>query len=88
LVRNINVFVATVKLTEQLGSYTFAKNLENKAKSNLQSGREVTVVPPAEYQDRFVKAMERYFLACPDKWSKPAPTIPDVYDPAQLPSVL
>ncbi|CCO33233.1 1-phosphatidylinositol-3-phosphate 5-kinase [Rhizoctonia solani AG-1 IB] len=69
-------------------SYTFAKNLENKAKSNLQSGREVTVVPPAEYQDRFVKAMERYFLACPDKWSKPAPTIPDVYDPAQLPSVL
>lgn len=70
------------------GSYTFAKTLENKAKSNLQSGREVTVVPPTEYQERFVKAMERYFLACPDKWSKPAPTVLDVYDPAQLPSVL
>ncbi|CAE6458983.1 unnamed protein product [Rhizoctonia solani] len=75
-------------LVDTIGSYTFAKTLENKAKSNLQSGREVTVVPPAEYQDRFVKAMERYFLACPDKWSKPAPAIPDVYDPAQLPSVL
>ncbi|CAE6459289.1 unnamed protein product [Rhizoctonia solani] len=75
-------------LVDTIGSYTFAKTLENKAKSNLQSGREVTVVPPAEYQDRFVKAMERYFLACPDKWSKPPPSIPDVYDPAQLPSVL
>ncbi|CAE6434585.1 unnamed protein product [Rhizoctonia solani] len=75
-------------LVDTIGSYTFAKTLENKAKSNLQSGREVTVVPPAEYQDRFVKAMERYFLACPDKWSKPPPSIPDIYDPAQLPSVL
>ncbi|CAE6510846.1 unnamed protein product [Rhizoctonia solani] len=75
-------------LVDTIGSYTFAKTLENKAKSNLQSGREVTVVPPAEYQERFVKAMERYFLACPDKWSKPPPSIPDVYDPAQLPSVL
>ncbi|KAG8733882.1 hypothetical protein FRC11_000760 [Ceratobasidium sp. 423] len=75
-------------LVDTIGSYTFAKTLENKAKSNLQSGREVTVVPPADYQERFVKAMERYFLACPDKWSKPPPSIPDVYDPAQLPSVL
>ncbi|KAG8696818.1 hypothetical protein FRC08_006919 [Ceratobasidium sp. 394] len=74
-------------LVDTIGSYTFAKTLENKAKTNLQS-REVTVVPPAEYQDRFVKAMERYFLACPDKWSKPAPSVMDVYDPALLPSVL
>ncbi|QRV81361.1 1-phosphatidylinositol-4-phosphate 5-kinase [Ceratobasidium sp. AG-Ba] len=74
-------------LVDTIGSYTFAKTLENKAKTNLQS-REVTVVPPVEYQDRFVKAMERYFLACPDKWSKPSPSITDVYDPALLPSVL
>lgn len=25
----------------------------------------MTVVPPAEYQERFVNALEDYFLACP-----------------------
>ena len=47
------------------GSYTFAKTLEYKAKQGLQSGEEVTVVPPAEYRDRFVNALEGYFIACP-----------------------
>lgn len=47
------------------GSYTFAKTLEYKAKHGLQSGKEVTVVPPVEYQERFVTALEGYFLACP-----------------------
>lgn len=48
-----------------IGSYTFAKTLEYKAKQNLKSGKEVTVIPPNEYQARFVKAMDGYFLACP-----------------------
>jgi len=52
------------------GSYTFAKTLEYKAKQNLKSGKEVTVVPPNEYQARFVNAMDGYFLACPGR-SKP-----------------
>ncbi len=47
------------------GSYTFAKTLEYKAKQGLNSGKEVTVIPPAEYQERFVNALERYFLPCP-----------------------
>ena len=47
------------------GSYTFAKTLEYKAKQGLNSGKEVTVVPPNEYQERFVSAMDDYFLACP-----------------------
>lgn len=50
------------------GSYTFAKTLEYKAKQGLNSGKEVTVVPPHEYQDRFVSAMDDYFLACPGKY--------------------
>jgi 1-phosphatidylinositol-3-phosphate 5-kinase len=48
-----------------LGSYTFAKTLEYKAKQGLKSGKEVTVVPPAEYRDRFVNVLEGYFIACP-----------------------
>lgn len=47
------------------GSYTFAKTLEYKAKHGLTSGKDITVVPPAEYQERFVNALEGYFLACP-----------------------
>lgn len=51
------------------GSYTFAKTLEYKAKQGLNSGngKEVTVIPPAEYQERFLSALEKYFLACPGK---------------------
>jgi 1-phosphatidylinositol-3-phosphate 5-kinase len=48
-----------------IGSYTFAKTLEYKAKQNLSSGKEVTVIPPNEYQERFVNAMDSYFVACP-----------------------
>lgn len=51
------------------GSYTFAKTLEYKAKQNLKSGKEVTVIPPNEYQQRFISAMDEYFLACPGTFS-------------------
>jgi hypothetical protein len=51
------------------GSYTFAKTLEYKAKQGLNSGKQVTVVPPREYQKRFVAAMNDYFLPCPGMFS-------------------
>jgi 1-phosphatidylinositol-3-phosphate 5-kinase len=47
------------------GSYTFAKTLEYKAKQGLNAGKDITVIPPAEYQERFISALEGYFLACP-----------------------
>ncbi len=50
---------------DDLGSFTFAKTLEYKAKQGIQSGKEVTVMPPAEYQQRFVNALDGYFVACP-----------------------
>ncbi|KAJ6515534.1 hypothetical protein C8R45DRAFT_1067124 [Mycena sanguinolenta] len=76
-------------LVDTIGSYTFAKTLEYKAKQGLNSGKEVTVIPPAEYQERFVSALEGYFLACPDKWSRSTNehTKP-INDPGMLPSVL
>ncbi|THH13015.1 hypothetical protein EW146_g7159, partial [Bondarzewia mesenterica] len=69
-------------LVDTIGSYTFAKTLEYRAKHGLRvsgataaaggtSAEEVTVLPPREYEERFVSAMDAYFLACPDKWSKP-----------------
>ncbi|KAG9019242.1 hypothetical protein FRB90_004804 [Tulasnella sp. 427] len=77
-------------LVDTIGSYTFAKTLEYKAKQGLTggSGREITVVPPNEYQERFVTAMEGYFVACPDKWGKgPEPT-DEQRETIELPSVL
>ncbi|KAJ7826005.1 hypothetical protein B0H14DRAFT_1278453 [Mycena olivaceomarginata] len=60
-------------LVDTIGSYTFAKTLEYKAKQGLNgnSGKEVTVIPPTEYQERFVSALEGYFLACPGASTPP-----------------
>ncbi|PIL34683.1 hypothetical protein GSI_03463 [Ganoderma sinense ZZ0214-1] len=75
-------------LVDTIGSYTFAKTLEYKAKQGLNSSKEVTVVPPHEYQERFVGAMDDYFLACPDKWTRPLDNTPVPEDYRDLPSVL
>ncbi|TFY60913.1 hypothetical protein EVJ58_g4840 [Rhodofomes roseus] len=75
-------------LVDTIGSYTFAKTLEYKAKQNLNAGKEVTVVPPHEYQERFVNAMDEYFLACPDKWSRPLDDTRVPHSHLDLPSVL
>ncbi|KAJ6475055.1 hypothetical protein C8R47DRAFT_1143386 [Mycena vitilis] len=77
-------------LVDTIGSYTFAKTLEYKAKQGLtgNSGKEVTVIPPTEYQERFVSALDGYFVACPDKWSRPMDDTKPINDPGQLPSVL
>lgn len=60
-------------ILSHLGSYTFAKTLEYKAKQGLigGSGKEITVVPPAEYQERFTNAMESYFFASPGECCAP-----------------
>ncbi|KAJ7249724.1 hypothetical protein B0H12DRAFT_1121540 [Mycena haematopus] len=75
-------------LVDTIGSYTFAKTLEYKAKQGLNSGKEVTVIPPTEYQERFVSALEGYFVACPDKWSRSTEHTKHINDPGMLPSVL
>ncbi|KAG7441741.1 uncharacterized protein BT62DRAFT_1079896 [Guyanagaster necrorhizus] len=64
-----------VGLVDTIGSYTFAKTIESKAKQNLNlPGREkgeVTVIPPKEYEERFIKAVDRYFVRCPDRSMTP-----------------
>lgn len=61
--------LTTTITTTSIGSYTFAKTLEYKVKQGVNAGKEVTVVPPNEYQERFVSAMDDYFLACPGVFS-------------------
>jgi hypothetical protein len=52
-------------LVDTIGSYTFAKTLEYKAKGLSKEGKDITVVPPHEYQERLVSALDSYFMACP-----------------------
>ncbi|KAH9172442.1 hypothetical protein EDB89DRAFT_2095957 [Lactarius sanguifluus] len=76
-------------LVDTIGSYTFAKTLEYKAKGlSGKDGKDITVIPPHEYKERFVSALDGYFMACPDKWTKPPDEKKLIHDPALLPSVL
>ncbi len=57
-------------LVDTIGSYTFAKTLEYKAKGlSGKEGKNITVVPPHEYQERFVSALDSYFMACPGAYA-------------------
>jgi hypothetical protein len=62
------LFVFSLNLADRFvltGSYTFAKTLEYQAKQNMNAGEEFTVIPPTEYQEKFVTALDGYFLARP-----------------------
>ncbi|KAH9012776.1 hypothetical protein EDB85DRAFT_2296558 [Lactarius pseudohatsudake] len=78
-------------LVDNIGNYTSAKTLEYKAKGiSGKDGKDITVIPlaPHEYKERFVSALDGYFMACPDKWTKPPDEKKLIHDPALLPSVL
>ncbi|KAG0234404.1 hypothetical protein BGX31_004581 [Mortierella sp. GBA43] len=60
-----------VGIVDFIGAYTWYKRIESKGKTTLRGAKDnVTVLPPLQYRARFKEAMERYFLAVPDKWSK------------------
>ncbi|KAF9956361.1 hypothetical protein BGZ65_002787 [Modicella reniformis] len=60
-----------VGIVDFIGAYTWYKRIESKGKTTLRGAKDnVTVLPPQQYKARFKEAMERYFLAVPDKWSK------------------
>ncbi|KAG0071619.1 hypothetical protein BGZ89_010021 [Linnemannia elongata] len=62
-----------VGIVDFIGAYTWYKRIESKGKTTLRGAKDnVTVLPPQQYKTRFREAMERYFLAVPDKWSKAA----------------
>ncbi|GAA5823555.1 hypothetical protein JCM11251_000679 [Rhodosporidiobolus azoricus] len=66
-----------VGLIDTIGVFNHLKQVEYRAKTavkllNASDPSAVTVLPPSEYAARFLTAMdERYFVAVPDKWSRP-----------------
>ncbi len=57
-----------VRIVDYIGAFTLAKQLESSGKKALkmQDGKgNVTILPPAEYAQRFRTAMRSYFIGCP-----------------------
>jgi 1-phosphatidylinositol-3-phosphate 5-kinase len=62
-----------VGIIDYLRQYTWDKQLETWVKtSGILGGpknESPTVISPVQYKRRFRKAMSKYFLAVPDKWT-------------------
>lgn len=43
----------------------FGANGNPAATQTKEVAKEVTVIPPTEYQERFVRALDGYFTVCP-----------------------
>ena len=57
-----------IRIVDYIGAFTLAKQLESTSKKALKTSdgkSNVTILPPAEYAERFVQAMEGYFIGCP-----------------------
>ncbi|KAL8277105.1 hypothetical protein RQP46_010533 [Phenoliferia psychrophenolica] len=64
-----------VGLIDIISVFNLAKMLENAGKTALKKATQadadsVTVLPPADYALRFRQAMEKYFIAVPEKFSR------------------
>ncbi|GAA6061162.1 hypothetical protein JCM10212_005748 [Sporobolomyces blumeae] len=62
-------------LIDTLGVFNTLKIIEHSAKKGIKlalasDASDVTVCPPSEYGSRFLSAMQTYFTAVPDHWSK------------------
>ncbi|WVQ97361.1 hypothetical protein IAU59_004473 [Kwoniella sp. CBS 9459] len=75
-----------VGLVDAIGSYNLFKTIESRGKMAINRGKDVTIIPPDQYRERFENALKHYFIACPDKWSKTSPRGTSRY--ARVPSIL
>ena len=54
-------------IVDFIGAYTLYKRIENRGKTIGRNAKEVTVLPPDQYKDRFRDSIDQYFLAVPGK---------------------
>lgn len=61
-----------VGIIDYMRQYDIIKRMERMGKSvGMIAGQaEPTVIQPVQYRKRFVAAMDKYFMAVPDKWSQ------------------
>ncbi|KAL3891964.1 hypothetical protein ACJMK2_004204 [Sinanodonta woodiana] len=59
-----------VGIIDYIRTFTWDKKLETLLKSTIsEKGKMPTVVSPEIYRNRFLDAMDKYFLPVPDQWS-------------------
>jgi 1-phosphatidylinositol-3-phosphate 5-kinase len=55
-------------IPDYIKKYTIDKKIESYVKQALDQSKLPTIVSPSLYKTRFSEAMDRYFLAVPDRW--------------------
>lgn len=55
---------------DYIRTFTLDKQIESYVKRNIigKQGGLPTIIKPELYRQRFTEAMDRYFLAAPDRW--------------------
>ncbi|CAG8474143.1 3472_t:CDS:10 [Diversispora eburnea] len=54
-----------VGIVDFIGAYTLYKRIENRGKTLSRNAKDVTVLPPDQYKERFRDSMDQYFLQIP-----------------------
>lgn len=66
------ICMRTFLISDYIRTFTWDKKLETMVKKSVimgGQGKQPTIIQPKEYRDRFITAMNRYFLPVPDRWS-------------------
>ena len=65
LAENNNLIVGII---DYIRKFTLDKRIESYIKQVVDQSKLPTIVSPNVYKNRFIDAMDRYFLAVPDRW--------------------
>ena len=57
-----------VGIIDYIRKFTIDKRIESFMKQVVDQSKLPTIVSPHVYKNRFIEAMDRYFLAVPDRW--------------------
>lgn len=57
-----------VGIIDYIRKFTIDKRIESYFKKVVDQSKLPTIVSPNVYKNRFIEAMDRYFLAVPDRW--------------------
>jgi 1-phosphatidylinositol-3-phosphate 5-kinase len=57
-----------VGIIDYIRKFTIDKRIESYLKQVVDQSKLPTIVSPNVYKSRFIEAMDRYFLAVPDRW--------------------
>lgn len=72
---SIRRFLKDIFITQSIADYIRTFTLDKRVESIVKQsgflggkGKDPTVVNPERYKQRFIDAMDRYFLMVPDRW--------------------